>query len=166
MALLPAVRDLIRTLNPSLPAPEVRTLADHVAGSIADRRLRVVPAAGFAALALAVAVVGLFGTLTRSVAERRRELAIRAAVGASPGRLVRLVVSSSLVVTGAGVVMGTTMAAATGRSLAGLLYGVSPFDPATFATVAAVVALAALAATVVPARRAARLDPMTVLRAE
>ena len=166
MALVPAVRDLIRTLNPSLPAPEVRTLADHVAGSIADRRLRVVPAAGFAALALAVAVVGLFGTLTRSVAERRRELAIRAAVGASPGRLVRLVVSSSLVVTGAGVVMGTTMAAATGRSLAGLLYGVSPFDPATFATVAAVVALAALAATVVPARRAARLDPMTVLRAE
>ena len=166
LALVPTVRDLIETLDPSLPVPEVLTLAAHVAGSIGDRRLRVVPAAGFAAVALAVAVVGLFGTLARSVAERRRELAIRAAVGASPGRLVRLVVRSSLVVTGAGVVVGTMMAAATGRSLAGLLYGVSPFDPATFATVTAVVALAALAATVVPARRAARLDPMTVLRAE
>ena len=71
LALAPAVRDLIRTLNPSLPIPEVRTLADHVAGSIADRRLRAAPAAGFAALALAVAMVGLFGTLARAVAERR-----------------------------------------------------------------------------------------------
>ena len=166
MALVPAVRDLIRTLNPSLPVPEVRTLADHVAGSIADRRLRVVPAAGFAALALAVAMVGLFGTLARSVAERRQELAIRAAVGASPGRLVRLVMGSSLVVTGGGLILGTMMAAATGRSLAGLLYGVGPYDAATFATVAVVVAVAALAASVVPARRAARLDPMTALRAE
>ena len=165
-ALVPAVRDLIRTLNPSLPVPEVRTLADHVAGSIAERRLRVVPAAGFAALALAVAMVGLFGILARSVAERRQELAIRAAVGASPGRLVRLVMASSLVVTIAGLVVGTTLAVATGRGLAGLLYGVGPYDAATLATVSVVVALAALAASVVPARRAARLDPLTALRAE
>ena len=165
-ALVPTIRDLIRTLNPSLPVLEVRTLADHVAGSIAERRLRVVPAAGFAALALAVATVGLFGTLARSVAERRQELAIRAAVGASPGRLVRLVMGSSLVVTIAGLVAGTILAAATGRSLAGLLYGVGPYDAATFATVIVVVALAALAASVVPARRAARLDPLTALRAE
>ena len=165
-ALVPAVRDLIRTLNPSLPVPEVRPLADHVAGSIADRRLRVVPAAGFAVLALAVAMVGLFGILARSVAERRQELAIRAAVGASPGRLVRLVMGSSLVVTIAGLVVGTTLAVATGRGLAGLLYGVAPYDAATLATVSVVVALAALAASVVPARRAARLDPLTALRAE
>ena len=116
--LVPTVRDLIRTLHPSLPVPEVRTLADHVAGSIAERRLRVVPAAGFAALALAVAMVGLFGTLTRSVAERRQELAIRAAVGASPGHLVRLVMKGSLLVTAIGLMLGTAMAAATGRNLA------------------------------------------------
>ena len=164
--LVPTVRDLIRASNPSLPVPDVRTLADHLAGSIADRRLRVVPAAGFAGLALAVAVVGLFGALARAVAERRRELAIRAAIGASPGGLARLVVGSSLLVTGAGLVAGAMLAAAAGRSLAGLLYGVSPFDPATFATVTGVVALVALGASVVPARRAARLDPMTVLRAE
>ena len=144
----------------------MRTLADHVAGTIAERRLRVVPAAGFAALALAVAMAGLFGTLARSVAERRRELAIRAVVDASPGRLVRLVMGSSLGVSAVGLVAGTTMAAATGRSLAGLLYGVGPYDAGTFATVALVVALTALAASAVPARRAARLDPMTALRAE
>ena len=166
LALAPTVRDLIRTLAPSLPVPEVRTLADHVAGSIADRRLRAVPAAGFAALALALAMVGLFGTLARAVAERRQELAIRAAVGASPGRLVRLVMRSSLMVTGAGLILGTMMGAATGRGLAGLLYGVGPYDPLTFVVVAVGVFLAALAASVVPARRAARLDPMIALRAE
>ena len=166
MALAPAIRDLIRNLNPSLPVPDVRTLEDHVAGSIADRRLRVVPAAGFAALALAVAMVGLFGALARAVAERRHELAIRAAVGASPGRLVRLVLRSALAVTGAGLAAGLLAAAATGRGLASLLYGVGPYDPVTFAASAAAVALAALAASAIPARRAARLDPMAVLRAD
>ena len=166
LALAPAIRDLIRTLSPSLPVPEVRTLADHVAGSIADRRLRVLPAAGFAALALAVAMVGLFGALARTVAERRHELAIRAAVGASPSRLGRLVVGSALAVTGTGLAAGLLAAAATGRGLASLLYGVGPYDAVTFAAAAAAVVLAALAATAIPARRAARLDPMAVLRAD
>ncbi|MCY4662637.1 MAG: ABC transporter permease [Acidobacteria bacterium] len=166
LALAPAVRDLVRTLAPSLPVPEVRTLEDHIAGSIAERRLRVLPAAGFAALALTVAMVGLFGTLARAVAERRNELAVRAAVGASPGRLFRLVLGSAVAVTGAGLAAGLPAAAATGRSLAALLYGVSPFDPVTVATVVATVVLAALAASAIPARRAARLDPMAALRAE
>ena len=166
MALAPAVRDLIRTLNPSLPVPEVRSLEDHVAGTIAERRLRVLPVAGFAALALAVAMVGLFGALARAVVERRQELAIRAAVGASPIRLVRLVLRSAVVVTGAGLAAGLPAAAATGRGLASLLYGVGPYDAATFMAVAAVVVLTALAASAVPACRAARLDPMIALRAE
>ena len=166
MVLAPTIRDLIRTLNPSLPVPDVRTLEDHVAGSIADRRLRVLPAAGFAALALAVAMVGLFGALARAVAERRHELAIRAAVGASPGRLVRLVLRSALAVTVAGLATGLLAAVATGRGLASLLYGVGPYDPATFVAAAAAVVLAAVAASAIPARRAARLDPMVVLRAD
>ena len=166
MALAPAVRDLIRTLDPSLPVPEVRSLADHVTGTIAERRLRALPAAGFAALALAVAMVGLFGALARAVVERRQELAIRAAVGASPGRLIWLVLRSAVTVTGAGLAAGLLAAAATGRGLASLLYGVGPYDAATFAAVAAVVVLVALAASAIPARRAARLDPMIALRAE
>ena len=166
MALAPAIRGLIRTLDPSLPVPEVRTLADHVAGSIAERRLRVLPTAGFAALALAVAMVGLFGALARAVVERRQELAIRAAVGASPGRLVRLVLRSAVAVTGAGLAAGLPAAAATGRGLATLLYGVGPYDAATLAAVTAAVVLAALGASAIPARRAARLDPMIALRAD
>ena len=94
----------------------MRTLEDHVAGSAADRRRRVLPAARFAAFALAVAMVGLFGAL----ADRRHELAIRAAVGAP------LVRRSALVVTGAGLVAGLFAAVATGRGLASLLYGACP----------------------------------------
>ena len=124
------------------------------------------PAAGFAALALAVAIVGLFGALSRAVAERRHELAIRAAIGASPGRIVRLVLRSALAVTGAGLAAGLLAAAATGRGLAVLLYGVDPYDPATLAAATDAVVLAALAASALPARRAARLDPMAVLRAD
>ena len=165
-ALAPVVRDLVRSLNPALPVPEVRSMSDHVAGSIAERRLRAVPAAGFAALALAVAMVGLFGTLARAVVERRQELAIRVAVGASPGRLVRLVLRSAVAVTGLGLAVGLPAAGATGRGLASLLYGVSPYDPATLAAVAAGVVLTALAAATIPARRAARLDPMVVLRTD
>ena len=166
MALAPAVRDIVRSLRPALPVPEVRSLADHVAGSIAERRLRAVPAAGFAALALAVAMVGLFGTLARAVVERRQELAIRAAVGASPGRLVRLVLRSAVAVTGLGLALGLPAAVATGRGLASLLYGVGPHDPATLGAVAAVVVLTGLAASTIPARRAARLDPMVILRTD
>ena len=129
MALAPEVRDLVQTLHPSLPAPEVRPLADHVAGSIAERRLRALPAAGFAALALAVATVGLLGALARAVVERRQELAIRVAVGASPDQLGRLVLRSAVAVIGLGLAAGLTAAAATGRGLATLLYGVSPATP-------------------------------------
>ena len=166
MALAPVIRDLVRTLNPALPVPDVRTLAEHVAGSISDRRLRVVPAVGFAGLALAVALVGLFGTLARAVAERRQELAIRAALGASPGRLLRHVLRNGLIVAGSGLAGGLLGAAAIGRGLGSLLYGVSPFDPLTFGTVAVAVVLAALAASALPARRAARIDPLGILRAE
>ncbi len=111
-------------------------------------------------------MVGLFGALARAVVERRQERAIRAAVGASPGRLVRLVRRSAVAITGAGLAAGLPPAVATGRSLATLLYGVSPYDPATLAAVAAVIVLAALPASAIPARRVAGLDPMPALRAE
>lgn len=127
--------DAIMQLNPTLPLPDVQTLDDHIAGSIAGRRLQLVPAAAVAALALAVAMVGLFGTLGRAVTERRQELSIRAA-------------------------------AAAGRALSSLLYGISPYDPVTFAVVTGLVLVAALIASIMPARRAARLDPLIALKGE
>ena len=165
-ALIPTVRDLITQLNPTLPVPDVRTLDDHIADSIAGRRLQVVPAAGVAGLSLVVVMVGLFGTLGRAVTERRLELSIRAAVGASPRRLVQLVLRGSVAVTTLGITVGLATAAATGRGLSSLLYGVSPYDPLTFAGVAGVVLVASLTASIVPARRAARLDPLIALKGE
>ena len=162
-ALIPALRRLIARLDPTLPLPEVRTLEDHVADSIAGRRLQLVPAAALAALALAVSMVGLFGALGRAVAERRHELSIRAAVGASPARLVRLVAVGGLVITTVGLLAGLASAAVVGRGLAGLLYGVSPYDPLTFSGAALLVLAGAVPATLVPARRVARLDPVIAL---
>ena len=165
-ALVPTLRRLIARLDPTLPLPEVRTLEGHVADSIAGRRLQLVPAVAVAGLALAVSMIGLFGALGRAVAERRQELSIRAAVGASPARLVRLVAVGSLVMTTAGLLAGLASAAAMGRGLASLLYGVSPYDPLTFSGVALLVLGGAVAATLVPARRAARVDPVIALRGD
>ena len=163
-ALVPTLRRLIARLDPTLPLPEVRTLEDHVADSIAGRRLQLVPAVAVAALALVVSMFGLFGALGRAVAERRHELSIRAAVGGSPARLVRLVAVGSLVMTTVGLLAGLASAAVMGRGLASLLYGVSPYDPLTFFGVALLVLGGAVAATLVPARRAARLDPVIALK--
>ena len=163
-ALVPTLRLLIARLDPTLPLPEVRTLEDHVADSIAGRRLQLVPAVAVAALALVVSMFGLFGALGRAVAERRHELSIRAAVGGSPARLVRLVAVGSLVMTTVGLLAGLASAAVMGRGLASLLYGVSPYDPLTFFGVALLVLGGAVAATLVPARRAARLDPVIALK--
>ena len=163
-ALIPTLRLLIARLDPTLPLPEVRTLEDHVADSIAGRRLQLVPAVAVAALALVVSMFGLFGALGRAVAERRHELSIRAAVGGSPARLVRLVAVGSLVMTTVGLLAGLASAAVMGRGLASLLYGVSPYDPLTFFGVTLLVLGGAVAATLVPARRAARLDPVIALK--
>ena len=165
-AVVPTLRRLIARLDPTLPLPEVRTLEDHVADSIAGRRLQLVPTVAVAALALAVSMVGLFGALGRAVTERRHELSIRAAVGASPGRLVRLVAAGSLAIATAGLLAGLGAAAAAGRGLASLLYGVSPYDPLTFSGVALLVMGGALCATLAPARRVARLDPVIALKGD
>ncbi len=164
--LLSAVRDLTLSLNPGLPVPEVRTLDDHVADSIAGRRLQLVPAAVVGGLALLVAMVGVFGALTRAVTERRRELAVRAAIGASPARLVRLVMRGSLAAGAVGVAVGLAGAAGVGRGLSSLLYGVGPYDAATFAAVAGSVLAATAVASLLPARRAARVDPLIALKGD
>jgi len=129
--LIPTVRSLIGELNPNLPLPDVRTLESHIADSITGRRLQLLPALALAALALAVSMVGLFGTLGRAMTERRHELSIRAAIGASPGWLVRLVVGGGLTIASVGLVAGLATATAVGRSLASLLYGIRPYDPLT-----------------------------------
>jgi predicted permease len=165
-AVVPSLRRVVRELDPTLPLAEVRTLDDVILSSIADRRLRLIPALSFAALALLVALVGLSASMTRAVAERRRELAIRGALGASPKRTLRMILGEGALVTGAGLLVGLGIAAALAGTLAQFLYGVTPRDPATFTVVAALVAAASLGVCYLAARRALRIDLLELLRGE
>jgi putative ABC transport system permease protein len=160
------VQRVIRDMDSSMPIPDVERLDARIVDSIADRRLRVVPALGFAILAGAVSLVGLFAALARAVAERRRELAVRGALGASPGVTVRLVLAHGVKVTIAGIAVGLAVSWASSRYLASMLYGVGPHDPATFVGVAVGVGAAALVASYLGARRALDIEVGELLRAE
>ncbi len=156
----------IRTVDPSMPVTDIRTLREEYATSIADRRMRLFPAVGFAALSIAVALVGLGGLLARAVGERRRELAIRIAMGASPPAAVGIIVREGVLLAAAGVVLGLGVGAGAARWLRSLLYGVRPLDPLTFGAVALLVFAAALVTSFLAAHRASRIEPLELLRSE
>ena len=149
-----------------MPLQPARTLDEVLQRSVADRRLRALLGGSIACLAFAVALVGLAGGLARVVSERRYELAIRAALGATPERAVRMVMKEGAVFGGAGLALGIAAALAVGRALGSMLHGVTPHDPVTLAGVAAFVSLTTLAACYIPARRAARVSPLELLRGE
>jgi len=161
-----AIRTAVREADPALPVYRVATMAEVVAESLADRRLYAGLLGGFGAAALALAAAGVYAVLAYAVAQRRREVGVRMALGARAGDVVRLVVGQGARLVAAGVVAGLAGALVLGRALGGLLYGVGASDPPTVAAAAAVLAFVALAASWVPARRAARADPAVVLRAE
>ena len=119
---------------------------------------------GFAVLALLLAAIGIFGVMAYSVVRRRREIGVHVAIGAAPDTVVRAILREGFVLAGIGLIIGAAGALALGRSFAYLLYETSPADPATFAGVAALLLAVAVAACLLPARRAARIDPMVVLR--
>jgi ABC-type antimicrobial peptide transport system permease subunit len=121
---------------------------------------------GFAALALVLAGLGLYGVLAYTVTQRTREIGVRMALGARPGQALALVASESAVVVGIGLLIGFAGALVTARLFAGLLFGVGPADPVSLAAALVVLAAVALAATLLPARRAASVDPVVALRAE
>lgn len=162
-ALAGPLRRTVQRLDPELALFDVQTMEDRVEESLTSIRLALVIAAVSAVLALFLAAVGLYGVLAYAVAERRRELGIRMALGSTPREIFRLVLVRGLAVLGAGLVTGVLGALLVGRSMAGLLYGVAPTDPGVLAAVGALLALVALAASVLPARRATRVDPVEAL---
>jgi putative ABC transport system permease protein len=164
LALAVAVRGTLQRLEPTLPVYTPETLEEVVAGSLAERRLRLGLAATFAALALLLAIVALSGAVAQGVVERRRELAIRMALGSTGAGAVRLVLRGAVLLVGAGIAVGTLAAAVSARALEHLLLGVSPLDPLTFGAAAAVAAVMSLLAGYAPARRAARISPAELLR--
>ena len=134
--------------------------------SMAVQRSTLVLLGGFAALALALAVIGLYGVISYTVSQRTRELGVRMALGATPADVLRFVTREGLVLTLGGLGIGALAAIGATRSLRGLLFVVQPGDPMTILVVSIVIAAAGFVSTVVPARRATRIDPVDALRAE
>jgi len=161
-----AVRKAVYAVDKDQAVTDVKTLDQIKDESLAPDRLRSILLATFAGIALLLAAVGIYGVIAYSVAQRSQEMGIRAALGASPGRLLGLVLQSATWLTVSGLALGIASAVGVGRLLAGFLVGVGPTDPLTLVGAAAVLAVVALLACYVPARRASQANPIRALRAE
>jgi putative ABC transport system permease protein len=160
------VKDTIRRLDPSLPVADVRTMEDVVAGAMSTPRFTSALLSIFAALALTLSAIGIYGVLSYVVSRRTREIGIRVAIGAGRGQVLKMVLGSGVSLALAGIAAGLVLAFAVTRLLRGLLHGVTPADPLTFTAVAVVLTGVAALASVVPAWRASRIDPVIALRSE
>jgi putative ABC transport system permease protein len=163
-SLVPAIRRALAELDPDLPLANVTTLEERKAASLARPRVNAAVLGGFALAALVLAAVGIYGVVAYGVVQRTRELGIRMALGAGGGTLLRMVIRQGMTPVVAGMLLGLLGALAGGRVLRTLLFGVGTGDPATFVLVTFFLIAVALAASYLPARRAARSDPMVALR--
>ena len=161
-----SVRREVQSLDPSLAITNLQSLSNVVAASLFAARTGATLLAIFGGLALLLAAIGLYGVMSYAVSRRTREIGIRMALGAGTGIVMRLVLKEGLTLVGGGVAAGLIVAAAATRLLSSFLYGVSPLDATTFAAIPLVLAVVALLATYLPARRAAKVDPMIALRSQ
>jgi predicted permease len=165
-AVVPQVRQAIREVNRDLPIDGVVSLSEHISRSLARQRLVARLAAFFGLLALSLACVGLYGVLSYAVARRTNEIGIRMALGARRGDVIWLVLREALALVVAGVTVGLSASLAAMRTASTLLYGLEPNDPTTIAAATLLLLAVAALAGYLPARRAARVDPMAALREE
>ncbi len=160
----PAVQRIIRAVDPDQPFRLIRSMTDVIALTVGDRRQQTTLLVVFGALALVIASLGLYGLLAQTVSARGREIGIRMALGATWRSVMQMVMSRGIALTGAGVAIGAVVAWSITRAMETLLYGVSAADPLTFALVVGLLAAVSAVACAIPAVRAARVDPMLVLR--
>jgi predicted permease len=166
LELVPAIRKIVAGLDPEIPVQDARTMDDNIFLVHSYQRFSTLLLGVFAALALALAVVGIYGVFSYSVAARTREFGIRLATGARGGDILRLVLREAAILSGAGLMVGLPAALAASRVLGSVVGGTVAADSLTCVTTAVVLAATALAASYIPARRAARLDPLQALRHE
>jgi putative ABC transport system permease protein len=166
MGLAEPARRIIQGLDPSLPIADVRTMQEVLGENYSRQRFSAWLFSGFAAVALALAAIGIYGVVAYSVTARRREFGVRAALGADANSVIVLVLRTGAPPILLGLLFGVAAAVAASNLLKSLLFGIAPHDPVTFAVVPLFFAAVALAAGIVPARRAAYRDPMEALRTE
>jgi putative ABC transport system permease protein len=162
----PLLRSVVKTLDPGIALQSVQPVDRMLVAMAAERRLGTMLLSIFGVVAAVLAAVGIYGVIAYSVEQRTRELGVRLALGATSGRILRLVVSEGLWLAGTGLVLGLVAAIALSRTMKTMLYEVSPSDPSTLAIIAVVAVLTAVVASFLPAIRAVRVDPVTALRAE
>jgi len=158
------IRSEIETVDPSLPVFNVRSMNEVIDVSLAPRRFSAELVGVFAAVALLLSSIGIYGLLAYMVGQRSREIAIRIALGAQSPDILKLILGTGLMLSCAGIVLGLLLAAAAAPMIATLLYGVHPIDPVVFVTVPLVLLTVAFLATYIPARRAMVVDPTFALR--
>jgi putative ABC transport system permease protein len=166
MRLAAAARERVRALDPLIPISDVQTMEALIRRSVAAPRFHLTLLALLSGSALVLATIGIYGLLAFSVASRTREIGVRSALGASQTLIARMVLREGLALVVAGVAIGLAVAFVATRSLEALLFEIEPGDPLTFAAIAALLLAVALLACYLPARRAARIDPLTALRTE
>jgi predicted permease len=160
-----ALREKARQLAPDMPV-RFTTMDDRISQIVAAPRFRTLLLALFAAIAVVLAMAGVYGVVSFLVSQRTQEIGLRMALGASAGQVVKMVLSQGVLMAAAGLVLGVAGAIAAARFLRSMLFEVTPFDPLTYCVVASLVALVTLGACLLPARRASRIDPMRALRQE
>jgi putative ABC transport system permease protein len=160
------IRGEIAKIDPDLPVAQIDTMDHRFADAVAQPRFRTVLIAVFAAVALVLACVGIYGVMSYSVTQRTHEIGVRMALGARAGDVLKMVIRQGLTVAGIGVTVGLGASFALTRLMSSLLFGVKPTDPPTFIVTALILALTALLACYIPARRATKVDPMIALRYE
>ena len=164
-ALFAPLRGAIRAVDPEVPVV-LQTMPQLVARTVSDKRFTMLVLGTFGGLAVLLAIVGIYGVVSYAVAQRTREIGVRRALGATPGRVGTLVLRSTLAAVVPGLVLGALLTLANARALGSFLYGVSPFDLPTLAMAVSALGAAALLASLVPAWRAVRVDPLIAMRAE
>jgi predicted permease len=164
--IVPTLRSAVAEIDKDLPLLAIRTQDEQIEDTTKQERTFASLTSGFGALALVLACIGIYGIMAYSVARRTNEIGVRMALGAQPGRVLRMVMREASLLTMAGVAAGLAIAAAMGRLVVSMLYGLKSYDPLTLGGAAALLVLVAMAASWMPARRAASVDPMKALRHE